>query len=196
VIFHAGLYVPKPCHNIGHNDAELNNCPLILYLSSLESLRGSEKVLLEHFYEDVIDDIRSEAFIPRLEQPDIKVTDVVSDMRLWCQGFLSGMVQNHLAWQRWFEDPRRAKAIAMIAGIADQDIPQKSDAASAESLAWTAHCFIWELVPLIWTYWHFESALAELVGPEPENAGPRIGRNQPCPSGSGKKYKHCSGTIA
>jgi SEC-C motif-containing protein len=24
-------------------------------------------------------------------------------------------------------------------------------------------------------------------------AGPKIGRNEPCPCGSGKKYKHCCG---
>ncbi|MBE3587911.1 MAG: HEAT repeat domain-containing protein [Thermoanaerobacteraceae bacterium] len=29
--------------------------------------------------------------------------------------------------------------------------------------------------------------------PEPIRRGPKIGRNQPCPCGSGKKYKHCCG---
>jgi uncharacterized protein YecA (UPF0149 family) len=24
-------------------------------------------------------------------------------------------------------------------------------------------------------------------------AGPKVGRNDPCPCGSGKKYKHCHG---
>jgi preprotein translocase subunit SecA len=27
-------------------------------------------------------------------------------------------------------------------------------------------------------------------------AGPRVGRNDPCPCGSGKKYKHCHGRLA
>jgi preprotein translocase subunit SecA len=26
--------------------------------------------------------------------------------------------------------------------------------------------------------------------------GPKVGRNDPCPCGSGKKYKHCHGRIA
>jgi len=26
--------------------------------------------------------------------------------------------------------------------------------------------------------------------------GPKIGRNDPCPCGSGKKYKHCHGQLA
>ncbi|MCF8168322.1 MAG: SEC-C domain-containing protein, partial [Rhodoferax sp.] len=25
---------------------------------------------------------------------------------------------------------------------------------------------------------------------------PRVGRNEPCPCGSGKKYKHCHGKLA
>jgi preprotein translocase subunit SecA len=32
--------------------------------------------------------------------------------------------------------------------------------------------------------------------PAPVRTGPKVGRNQPCPCGSGKKYKHCHGTVA
>jgi preprotein translocase subunit SecA len=30
----------------------------------------------------------------------------------------------------------------------------------------------------------------------PEMRGPKVGRNEPCPCGSGKKYKHCHGAYA
>jgi len=30
--------------------------------------------------------------------------------------------------------------------------------------------------------------------PEPDS--PKVGRNDPCPCGSGKKYKHCHGQLA
>jgi SEC-C motif-containing protein len=33
----------------------------------------------------------------------------------------------------------------------------------------------------------------DAVPPDPVTAGPRIGRNDPCPCGSGKKYKKCHG---
>jgi preprotein translocase subunit SecA len=33
----------------------------------------------------------------------------------------------------------------------------------------------------------------ESVNIEPIRTGPKIGRNQPCPCGSGKKYKKCCG---
>jgi preprotein translocase subunit SecA len=34
---------------------------------------------------------------------------------------------------------------------------------------------------------------SENVKQEPIVAGPKIGRNDPCPCGSGKKYKQCHG---
>ncbi|MCB0502292.1 MAG: SEC-C domain-containing protein, partial [Bacteroidetes bacterium] len=33
----------------------------------------------------------------------------------------------------------------------------------------------------------------EVNKPEPVRVGPKVGRNEPCPCGSGKKYKHCHG---
>ncbi|WP_437883493.1 preprotein translocase subunit SecA [Pseudomonas sp. LRF_L74] len=34
------------------------------------------------------------------------------------------------------------------------------------------------------------------VVPEPVRSEPKIGRNEPCPCGSGKKYKHCHGQLS
>jgi preprotein translocase subunit SecA len=33
-------------------------------------------------------------------------------------------------------------------------------------------------------------------GAQPAQAGPKVGRNDPCPCGSGKKYKHCHGKLS
>jgi preprotein translocase subunit SecA len=32
--------------------------------------------------------------------------------------------------------------------------------------------------------------------PAPLRAGPKVGRNDPCPCGSGKKYKNCCGALS
>jgi preprotein translocase subunit SecA len=37
---------------------------------------------------------------------------------------------------------------------------------------------------------------SEAVKQEPVKVGPKIGRNDPCPCGSGKKYKNCHGKDA
>jgi preprotein translocase subunit SecA len=37
---------------------------------------------------------------------------------------------------------------------------------------------------------------SESVKQEPVKVGPKVGRNDPCPCGSGKKYKQCHGREA
>ena len=149
--------------------------------------------LLNRFYYGIVDDLASEIFVPRLRQQGIMVTDIVSDISSWCQGFVLGMDRNRPAWQNWFKDLRREKAISVIIGTARPKIQEKLDIAGAEEVASTTYGLISDLVPLISSYWRFESGLDELVGPQAGTVDPRIGRNRPCPCGSGKKYKHCCG---
>ena len=40
-----------------------------------------------------------------------------------------------------------------------------------------------------------ESDASTAAKPQPAQAGPKVGRNDPCPCGSGKKYKHCHGQL-
>jgi preprotein translocase subunit SecA len=40
-----------------------------------------------------------------------------------------------------------------------------------------------------------EVAVAEAPKAKPVRATQKIGRNDPCPCGSGKKYKHCHGKL-
>jgi preprotein translocase subunit SecA len=37
---------------------------------------------------------------------------------------------------------------------------------------------------------------ARAATPQPVQSGPKLGRNDPCHCGSGKKYKHCHGQLA
>jgi preprotein translocase subunit SecA len=41
-----------------------------------------------------------------------------------------------------------------------------------------------------------EAQAAAGMAPAPVLSGPKVGRNDPCPCGSGKKYKHCHGQLA
>ena len=40
-----------------------------------------------------------------------------------------------------------------------------------------------------------EQAAEVEVIPTPIRNGPKVGRNDPCPCGSGKKYKNCHGSL-
>ena len=41
--------------------------------------------------------------------------------------------------------------------------------------------------------WRFLAGEVEISGPEQRRPVPRVGRNDPCPCGSGRKYKKCCG---
>ena len=43
---------------------------------------------------------------------------------------------------------------------------------------------------------YFDPSGGTAVKQEPIKVGPKIGRNDPCPCGSGKKYKNCHGKEA
>jgi preprotein translocase subunit SecA len=46
----------------------------------------------------------------------------------------------------------------------------------------------------------YDEALGAAATPKPaqpvERHTPKVGRNDPCPCGSGKKYKHCHGKLS
>ena len=48
----------------------------------------------------------------------------------------------------------------------------------------------------------YDEALGDDAGappqlpPQPVHTGPKVGRNDPCPCGSGKKYKYCHGKLS
>jgi len=148
---------------------------------------------LSRFYSEIIEDLASESFVPHLQPNDVVITDILLDMASWCQGFVLGMEQESSAWRSWFKDPRREKLTSLITRTAA--IQKKSTTGNAEQTGWQAHSVISDLVPLIASYWRFESELNQLVRLGPELTLTEPARNQPCPCGSGKKYKHCCGKI-
>ncbi|MGA7853965.1 MAG: SEC-C metal-binding domain-containing protein, partial [Candidatus Acidiferrales bacterium] len=42
----------------------------------------------------------------------------------------------------------------------------------------------------------FQAGAAPVEAPKPVRSGAKVGRNDPCPCGSGKKYKKCHGQAA
>jgi preprotein translocase subunit SecA len=42
----------------------------------------------------------------------------------------------------------------------------------------------------------YQTGAAQAEAPKPVRAGAKVGRNDPCPCGSGKKYKKCHGANA
>lgn len=170
---------------------------LLREVAGRESASDSEESatilkLLSRFYAGITDALEFESFAPQLQQKGVMVTDPGGGITSWSSGFMLAVDCHKAPWQPWFKDIRRAKAISLIAGLAEAET-HRHETTIGEETAWTAWNMIGELVPLIRDYWAFESALNDYLGPQPDDPSLKVGRNDPCPCGSGKKFKHCHG---
>jgi uncharacterized protein len=106
----------------------------------------------------------------------------------WCRGFVAGANVRENAWKRYFDDPTVLEGLDVFARLVD-DVPGErlprgmrraevpgEIARAARSL----HAFFLDL-----------RRRERIV----QRSSPRVGRNAPCPCGSGKKYKLCCGAA-
>jgi uncharacterized protein len=95
------------------------------------------------------------------------------------------------AWARIFDDRRAAKIVLPILALSGEDAEGEF---ADEELSPEVRAAILDRLPQslqsIAAYWRNPGA--RLPGPEPVRST-KVGRNEPCPCGSGKKYKKCCG---
>ena len=116
----------------------------------------------------------------------------------WCSGFLQGVALAGDAWQPMLDEKpgilRPFQLFATPEGWAELDAAVDEEAMHAE---WCNR--IEPTVHAIHAYWlpYREESVTTRASPHPKRmAGkPKVGRNAPCPCGSGKKYKHCCGSA-
>jgi uncharacterized protein len=110
----------------------------------------------------------------------------------WAAGFMRGMDLADKAWRPLIKDRRRgAPLLAPILYAATGDAAICGD--GQEPMDGEEHLSdIAQALLNLAEYWRLPP---ELRGPQrPARAVPKPGRNQPCPCGSGKKYKRCCGS--
>ena len=115
--------------------------------------------LLSRFYGGIVEALEFESFEPQLEQTGDIVTEPSAAIISWCNGFMLGVDHYKPAWESWFKDARRTQAISLITGISSPDMLRQPENAVDDETAWETIMRISELVPLIYAYWAFESAL-------------------------------------
>jgi len=120
------------------------------------------------------------------------------DGEMWSYGFIQGISLARQAWQPLFENDQAMDALLPIYVLGADDITAEQKAlidtpAKREALAQQ----IAASVAALWRFWHPEhqpSGRPLSAGSMPvQRAEPKIGRNDPCPCGSGKKFKKCCG---
>jgi uncharacterized protein len=102
--------------------------------------------------------------------------------RVWAHGFARGMELGGDAWKQLFHDESISPAGMQILALAlaEDELSDEDREAIAEDLP--------EIVREIAAYWRDAPALPI---PQLPDRVEKIGRNEPCPCGSGKKYKKC-----
>lgn len=115
-----------------------------------------------------------------------------SDGMEWSLGFLRGVEVRMESWKRLLDDREFAGLLGPVVWLAG------SETRDAEADSGTDdHLDILERLTLatvgLYDYWRDRE---QQVGRRPVRRAPKIGRNEPCPCGSGKKYKRCCGSPA
>ncbi len=143
-----------------------------------------------------------------LEAPDCYLPVLLEDEQGvargndWARGFLRGVGVNPAGWQELIDSEEEGGAILPMMILAHEDDPDpklRSPAIHAQR----REDLLQEMTGgLTRIYAYFESERQLAAGAEAEQTpatarreGTKIGRNDPCPCGSGKKYKFCCGAT-
>jgi uncharacterized protein len=152
--------------------------------------------LLTRYWNSIAEDFRSgdQLHLPYIEEPG---TDHILG-RDWARGYLKGTRLAPEGWSRLFQDEQEGLSlmIPVVAGEVDPLWPpeplsvERSDEILKDMIAGAARA-----------YRYFQAdrergtgrlSASSFQGPV-VRAAPKVGRNETCPCGSGKKFKHCCG---
>ena len=118
----------------------------------------------------------------------------------WAKGFLRGVELRPDIWHELFEDEERGGSIIPIFGLAyeDHEDPEFRPFDEPVTDEHRENLLVGAAAGVMQMYRHF---LTERKYYKPETKTytrdhRKVGRNEPCPCGSGKKYKKCCGTGA
>ncbi len=117
---------------------------------------------------------------PRMLAPE---ADDVDSVEAFCDGYLAG-ANLHGPWKDDAIGTEQLEGFRAVAG----EVPADEETFHAHQRA------VGKVVAALWAHW--EPARRASVPdapspPPPRTAAAKVGRNDPCPCGSGKKYKKC-----
>ena len=106
---------------------------------------------------------------------------------IWAEGFMLAVQLRKSSWQKIFDSECGTAATLIMALVYPEMLDEITD--SDEDAAIVSDAISEELpitIRAIDQYWKLQRSSVE-----PAIRGPKIGRNAPCPCGSGKKFKKC-----
>jgi len=129
------------------------------------------------------------SFPAKDEYEPILMTDNTHELlgEIWAEGFVQAMSLRRPSWEKIFDSEHGTAAGLIMALVYPEMMDELCEREEDTSIVADA---ISEELPItvraIDQFWKSQRLLTE-----PLSSGPKIGRNAPCPCGSGKKYKKC-----
>jgi len=147
--------------------------------------------LVMRFYNDAALALDGGKGITFIHYPSAR--DGGDDYATWCQGYLEGVDCWPEAWEERDDADAADELLFPIVALADEMTEQARRGLKAgewEQLQKTCREDFVNVVFRIHHYWRAHRDQS----PPVRRAGPKVGRNELCPCGSGKKFKHCCGS--
>ena len=137
---------------------------------------------------------KGEAYVPLLLEGE----NGVAHGNDWARGFTRGMHMRHDGWAELVNDEEHGGCLVpmmMLYHEHDEDPEMRPKPISPEQ---REDIIVHMAVGLLGAYQYFRAqreADLSVHLPEAQRNAPKVGRNNPCPCGSGKKYKKCYGSA-
>ncbi len=118
------------------------------------------------------------------------------DGEMWAYGYISGIDLQGSSWEPFFDEPTSDEVLRPIHLLGADDVTDEEEALTATPAQREA---LSKQIPAsaawIYRFWQpYRLAVAErTIASSYQREHPKIGRNDPCPCGSGKKFKKCCG---
>jgi uncharacterized protein len=114
------------------------------------------------------------------------------DYGTWCRGFLTGVELSEAGWYDAADPDEIDELMFPIHVLADEltgDERARYTPAAWRKLVLDSEAGFEDTLRRLRDYWAIVRSPPQTI----RHATPRTGRNEPCPCGSGRKYKHCCG---
>jgi uncharacterized protein len=135
---------------------------------------------------------KGEAYVPLLLEDE----DGRAHGNDWALGFMRGMGTRHDGWAELVNDDEHGGCLILMMMLGhehDEDAEMRPNPISPEK---REEVIVHMAAGLLGAYRYFRAyrqVSPEAHRSEPPRSAPKVGRNDPCPCGLGKKYKRCCG---
>ncbi len=160
--------------------------------SSLDEANELLGLLMRHWNDIAETLLKGEVYVPLLLEDE----DGVAHGNDWARGFMRGMAMRHDGWAELVNDEKHGGCLIpmmMLCHEHDEDPEMRPETISPEKREEViAHM----AAGLLQAYRYFREqrqVSASAHASDLRGNAPKVGRNDPCPCGSGKKYKRCCG---